>query len=128
MYVCSILTCSWSGRTAPGASRIGAVQGRSAYLAGAPSPHIRKTDSNFEGRPHARFAEMFSFRAAIARADHDVYMQRGRAIQAFRRFAHVCYRAAALRRLVSKWLEARLRRWLLSISSSLASASAANRI
>jgi hypothetical protein len=38
---------------------------------------------HFEGRPHARFAEMSSFRAAIAGADHNVYIQRGRAIRAF---------------------------------------------
>ena len=40
------------------------------------------------GRPHARFAEMSSFRAAIAGAYYDVYMQRGRAIWAFRNVAN----------------------------------------
>ena len=40
---------------------------------------------HFEGRPHARFAEMSSFGAAIAGSDHDLYMQRGRA-----RFAVDC--------------------------------------
>ena len=43
---------------------------------------------HFEGRSHARFAEMSSFRAAIAGADHNVYMQRGRAIRAFRNVAN----------------------------------------
>jgi hypothetical protein len=39
--------------------------------------HRTLRHDHFEGRPHARFAEMSSFGAAIAGSDHDLYMQCG---------------------------------------------------